>query len=242
MGDVPCQRQGKLERFMARLGIEDSTQVRWELLHMALTHPSMDGEDNYEQLEFLGDSVVRLVASRLLWNQENQAVVGEWSAIRSVLVSDRTLAEIARSIGLEQFLRVGASTVGDRRGESSRLADAFEAVLGALFLSDETLGLVLPWLEPIFERYVHQIRTDPAYQNYKAALQQWTQLHLKVLPEYQLQSLSKTPHDPKFEAQVWIQGKCYGRGQGRSRKAAEKAAARVAYEALSQSPTSSLDA
>lgn len=237
--DVSAQRTRELEKFLARLGVDDTRAVRWDLLHIALTHPSMSGEENYEQLEFLGDSVVRIAASRLLWNQESQAAVGEWSALRSVLVSDRTLAEIAQSLGMERFLRVGASTVGDRKGESSRLADAFEAVLGALFLSDETLGLVLPWLEPIFERYIHKIRVDPAYQNHKAVLQQWTQLHLKVLPDYRVKSLSQTQHEPNFEAEVWIQEKCYGRGQGRSHKAAEKAAAQAALASLLQSDTSS---
>ena len=242
MAGLTDQRRRNLEKFIARLGLEQTKQVRWDLLHIALTHPSMDGEENYEQLEFLGDSVVRLVAARFLWHQEHQSTVGDWSAVRSVLVSDRTLAEIARSVGLEKSLRVGASTVGDRKGETSRLADAFEAVLGALFLSDDSLTLVLPWLAPIFERYVHKIRTDPAYQNYKAQLQQWTQQHLKVLPDYRVQSVSQTQHDPKFAAEVWIQDKCYGRGEGRSRKAAEKAAARIAYEALSPPDISSSNA
>ena len=221
MDGLSAERRVKLERFVARLGLDNREPIRWDLLHAALTHPSMDTADNYEQLEFLGDSVVRLVASRQLWVNESQAKVGEWSAIRSVLVSDRTLADIARSVDLEQFLRVGASAISDRKGETSRLADAFEAVLGALYLSSQSLDLILPWLEPIFKRYIHKIRTDPAYQNYKAALQEWTQLHYKTLPEYRVQDLSEKQHEPNFEAEVWLQSKCYGRGQGRSRKAAE---------------------
>ncbi|MEM9136468.1 MAG: ribonuclease III [Cyanobacteria bacterium P01_F01_bin.42] len=237
MVELSAQRQKSLTKFTIRLGIEQVTQVRWELLHIALTHPSMDGQENYEQLEFLGDSVVRIVASRLLWNQQPQASVGKWSATRSVLVSDRTLAEIAESLGFDQFLRVGAGTVSDRKGKASRLADAFEAVLGALFISDETLGLILPWLEPIFQRYIHKIQTEPAYQNHKAALQEWTQRHLRTLPDYRVKSTSQTEHDPSFEAEVWIQEKCFGRGQGRSHKAAEKAAAQVALAKLLQSDT-----
>lgn len=227
-------RQLQLEKFVARLGLVTGTGIRWDLMELALTHPSADSVANYEQLEFLGDSVVRLVASRQLWQTNQAGTVGEWSAVRSVLVSDRTLAEIALSVGLEQFLRVGASAVGDRKGETSRLADSFEAVLGALFLSDQTLGLILPWFEPILERFTQKVRTDPAYQNYKAALQQWTQLHHKILPEYRVQSLSDAVHDPKFAAEVWLLGKCYGSGEGRSRKAAEKAAAQVAYKALAE--------
>ena len=236
---LSTQRQQKLERFIVRLGVENTKAVRWDLLHLALTHPSMDAVENYEQLEFLGDSVVRLVASRELWLKDNASKVGEWSAVRSVLVSDRTLAEIAKSVGLEQFLRVGASTVGDRKGETSRLADSFEAVLGALFLSKQNLDLVLPWLEPIFLRYIQKIKTDPAYKNYKAELQQWTQSKHRVLPEYRTQPMKEGKEqmrDPLFQSEVWLLGKLQGQGQGRSRKEAEKAAARMAYEALCDSP------
>lgn len=232
MPPPPSLRHSKLQKFVARLGIETPETIQWELMELALTHPSADSVANYEQLEFLGDSVVRLVTSRQLWRTHPQGTVGEWSAVRSMLVSDRTLADIARSVDLEQFLRVGASAVGDRKGETSRLADSFEAVLGALFLSDQTLGLILPWFEPILEQYTQKIRTDPTYQNYKAALQQWTQLHHQTLPEYRVTSLNDAPHDPKFAAEVWLLGQCYGSGEGRSRKAAEKAAAEVAYQTL----------
>ena len=237
MPSSPSRRQPKLEKFVARLGLETTAGIRWELLELALTHPSADSVANYEQLEFLGDSVVRLVASRQLWQTRPQDTVGEWSAVRSILVSDRTLAEIARSVGLDQFLQVGASAVGDRNGETSRLADSFEAILGALFLSDQTMGLILPWFGPILARYTQKIRTDPTYQNYKAALQQWTQQHHQTLPEYRVTALSDAPHDPKFAAEVWLLGQCYGAGEGRSRKAAEKAAAQVAYQTLATPPS-----
>ncbi|MCM1984337.1 ribonuclease III [Lyngbya confervoides] len=235
MADVFPPRTSQLQRLVARLGISEQGPVRWDLLDLALTHPSAHPTDNYEQLEFIGDAVVRLVASRLLWAENHQGQVGEWSAIRAVLVSDRTLAELAQSIGLEKFLRVGSSAVGDRKGETSRLADAFEAVLAALFLSSQTLELILPWLEPLFVRSIAKIRSDPAYQNYKAALQQWTQLHYQQLPEYRVQSLSspgQSSADLTFQAEVWFQDRCLGQGQGHSRKAAEKAAAKVAYEAI----------
>ena len=236
---APVQPSDRLKRCIDRLGLTSTASIRWDLLALALTHPSANGDANYEQLEFVGDSVVRLMAAKILWAENSQGKVGEWSSIRSVLVSDRILAEIASSIGFENFLTVGGSAVRDRKGEVSRLADAFEAVLGCLFLSTQTLALIEPWLEPIFTRYAQQIRTDPAYQNYKAALQQWTQAHYKVLPEYRVKPMNEdgdTSPDPQFEAEVWLLGKCFGVGQGRSMKRAEKAAAQQAYEALTHQP------
>jgi ribonuclease-3 len=221
--------------------------VRWDLLELALIHPSLGTSENYEQLEFVGDAVVRLVAANLLWSLNPQGVVGEWSAIRSVLVSDRVLAEIAQSLGVDRFLQVGASASRDRAGSTSRLANAFEALLGALYLSVQSLALIQPWLDPIFQRQIATIRTDPAYQNYKAALQQWTQAHRQGLPEYRVTPVT-VEHNPavhpsleaipQFEAQVWLQGELLGVGQGRSRKAAEKIAAEIAYRRLTQAEPS----
>ena len=244
---VPSPRHSQLKRLVVRLGLPESAPVRWDLLELALIHPSLGTSENYEQLEFVGDAVVRLVAANLLWSLNPQGVVGEWSAIRSVLVSDRVLAEIAQSLGVDRFLQVGASASRDRAGSTSRLANAFEALLGALYLSVQSLALIQPWLDPIFQRQIATIRTDPAYQNYKAALQQWTQAHRQGLPEYRVTPVT-VEHNPavhpsleaipQFEAQVWLQGELLGVGQGRSRKAAEKIAAEIAYRRLTQAEPS----
>ncbi len=231
-----AQPSDRLTRFIDRLGLGRSPDLRWDLLELALTHPSASGGENYEQLEFVGDAVVRLVAAKSLWTANPKGLVGEWSSVRSVLVSDRILAEIASSFGFEQFLTIGASAIHDRKGERSRFADAFEAVLGCLFLSTQNLDLIEPWLEPIFARYASKIRSDPAYQNYKAALQQWTQANHKVLPEYRVKLQEVSPENkqaPSFEAEVWVLGQCLGVGQGQSMKQAEKAAAQQAYQELS---------
>lgn len=141
------QRQNQLEKLIERLGLSTQQKIAWQLLDLALTHPSVSTQDNYEQLEFVGDSVVRLVASELLLETYPNAPVGEFAAVRSILVSDRILAEISNSYGLGRYLLVGGSATRDRLGEESRLADCFEAVLAALYLSTNTLELIRPWLE-----------------------------------------------------------------------------------------------
>ncbi|NJN38564.1 MAG: ribonuclease III [Acaryochloridaceae cyanobacterium CSU_3_4] len=226
------QRQCQLEKLILRLGLSTTAPIRWDLLDLALTHPSASAQANYEQLEFAGDAVVRLLASILLWEADHHGSIGEWSAVRSVLVSDRNLATLAASYGLERFLLLGSSALKDTKGQDSRLADALEALVGALYFSTGDLSLVQPWLQPQLHKQAERVRTDPTYQNYKAALQEWTQAAYQQRPDYRVQE--NEPPDPasgeeRFTAEVWLQGHLLGTGKGRSIKAAEKAAAQAAF-------------
>lgn len=229
----PRRRQA-LERLVQKIGSIDPASVNWSLLDLALTHPSISTQYNYEQLEFIGDAVVRLAASELLMELYPDASVGEFASLRSVMVSDRVLAEFAFSIGLERYLLVSNSAAGNKAGERSRLADAFEAVLGALYLSTHNMDLVRPWLDPILADRAREIRSDPVRQNYKDALQEWTQARYKSLPEYRVVEAEQVAYDDpeRFTAQVWFRGQQLGIGKGRSKKAAQQAAAKTAYERL----------
>lgn len=227
------RRQRQLESLVKKLGLSAEAPLKWELLDLALTHPSISESANYEQLEFVGDAVVRLVAALVLWENFHTARVGDFAAIRSVLVSDRILAQLAGSYGLELHLLVAGSAYGDKAGKESRLADAFEAVLGALYLSTNNLDLIRPWLDPHFKKLAAEISLDPARQNYKAALQEWTQGQYKTLPEYRVtQATPSERNQERFRAEVWLHGKKLGEGKGRSIKAAEQAAAKVAFLAI----------
>lgn len=224
------RRHKQLQKLIEKLGLPDGVSVQWSLLDLALTHPSISIDCNYEQLEFVGDAVVRMVASEFLLETYPKALVGEFAAIRSVLVSDRILAQLARTYGLDRYLLVSSSAASDTAGETSRMADAFEALLGALYLSTHTLELIRPWLDPHLQRLAVEIREDPAHQNYKDALQEWTQAHYKLLPEYRLKETSLMHNDEhRFTAEVWLQGQRLGEGKGRSKKAAQQAAAKQAF-------------
>lgn len=227
------RRQRQLESLIRKFGLSTNAPINWNLLDRALTHPTASDTDNYEQLEFVGDAVVRLVAAMVLWEKFSECTVGDFAAIRSVLVSDRILSQLARSYGLELYLLVAGSAIADRAGQDSRLADAFEAVLGALYLSTNNLELIRPWLDPRFCELASEIRRDPARLNYKAALQEWTQAQHKVLPEYRVVEIDHPPHNQeRFFAEVWLNDAKLGEGKGRSIKAAEQAAAKVAFLAL----------
>lgn len=224
------RRHKQLQRLLEKLGLTETTSVNFELLDLALTHASADAENNYEKLEFVGDAVVRLVAAEVLLETYPQAPVGEYAAVRSVLVSDRVLADFARRFGLEKYLLLAPSAAGDKAGKSSRLADTFEAILGALYLSTHNMSLIRPWLDSLLQDSAEPVRQDPAFQNYKDALQEWTQAVHKKLPEYRVEEVKTVHGSPhRFAAQVWLEGECLGEGTGRSKKAAEQAAAKEAF-------------
>ncbi|NJP10499.1 MAG: ribonuclease III [Leptolyngbyaceae cyanobacterium RU_5_1] len=227
-------RQKQLESLAQKLGLSRQPRLQWHLLDLALTHPTASTDANYEQLEFVGDAVIRLAAAEFLLETCPDLTVGEFTAIRSVLVSDRILARLAAYYGLERYLLVANSALNDKLGEESRLAESFEAVLGALYLSAHTLDLIRPWLDPHFHQLVEEIRTDPARQNYKAALQEWSQALYKLLPEYRVRESEFAEFSHRFTAEVWLRDQCLGQGRGRSIKAAEQAAAQVAFLAIRQ--------
>jgi ribonuclease III len=235
MSLVYPRRQRQLENLVQKFGLPPEAPIQWQLLDLALTHPTVSETANYEQLEFVGDAVVRLVAAIVLWENYADCSVGDFAAIRSVLVSDRILAQLALSYGLELYLLVAGSATVDKVGQESRLADAFEAVLGALYLSTQNLELIRSWLDPYFKELAKEIRLDPARLNYKAALQEWTQAQHKVLPEYRVVEASQPHHnEERFIAEVWLHEQKLGEGKGRSIKAAEQAAAKVAFSSLAK--------
>lgn len=223
-----------LDALIAQLKIP-ATAVKRDLLRLALVDISASADENNEKLEFLGDAALRLAAADFLMERYPQMSVGEMSAVRAQLVSDRVLATLAEHYQLYRYLLLSASARGDKAGTESRLADTFEAILGALYLSAGNLSLIRPWLDAHMERLTDELRSDPAKQNYKAALQELTQSHYKALPTYRASQVSQAHGDEeRFQAEVWFQSKRWGEGKGRSIKMAEQAAARIAFNQLQQ--------
>ncbi|MBD0335248.1 MAG: ribonuclease III [Cyanobacteria bacterium Co-bin13] len=236
MTDLPDPvRQRQLQRCLQRLGLPDKTVVNWQFLDLAFTHSSASASANYEYLEFLGDAALRLAAAEFLMETYPEASVGELAAVRSRLVSDQALAQLADDLGLESFVQMSSSAWGDKAGRRSRLADVFEAVLGVLYLERHNLSLIRLWLDGHLQRLAQQIWQDPTLQNYKAALQELTQAHFKALPQYQTQEVSHIHGDAeRFASEVWFMDQCWGSGRGASMKQAEQIAAQRAYTGLKQ--------
>lgn len=199
-----------------------------ELLEKALTHPSYtkelnyDSLDSYERLEFFGDSVLKLFTSKLLYNKYSDYPEGELSKIRSILVSDSILAEIAFQIGLDKSIKLGPAEEkqGGRKRESN-LACSLEAILGAYYLSNKG-----DFAEKFIEKYVmpYADDIDKHFEKYNAKdiLQQYTQGIDKTLPVYQTIGVHGPAHKPEFEVSVQWQGKIIATAKGKSKKEAQQ--------------------
>lgn len=236
--DESLPAPGFLRRCMERLAIP-SHEVQWELFDQALVHISASPDRNNERLEFLGDAVLRLAAAEFLMERYPSATVGELTMVRSHLVSDQTLTQIAEALGVEQIMQVSSAAAGDQAARPKRLADAIEAILAVLYLSGGDLHLVRPWLDPHLAERAEQLVENPEVNNPKTALQELTQKDYKVLPDYRTSEISLQHGDPeRFRSEVWLGDRWLGSGVGASRKAAEQVAALQGYRALKANPDS----
>ncbi len=229
---ISPQRQAELKQLLIRIQIPDQ-HIDWVLIDQALIHPSFSTSYNNDGLEFFGDSVLRMaVVSFLRQNYGDNHAVGDLAALRSHLVSDKVLAAIADGYGFDRFLVMGGSARRDPQAALSRLANSFEAFLGALYLSTNNFDLISHWLEPHLERIAVEILAQPAFGNSKAALQELTQGHWRVLPEYKAIPCLESKI---FMVEVWVNNLCWGTGKGSSIKAAQQDAAAAALPVLTKS-------
>jgi ribonuclease-3 len=217
--------------FEVRLGYTFKSQ---DLLRLALTHRSVSAEDpgrnDNERLEFLGDAVLQLVITDLLYESYPHLAEGQMAKVRASVVSRPTLAEIARAIdiGAEIDLAQGEDRTGGR-GKDSILADAVEAVLGAVYL-DSGLELARKTILGLWGGRVADRARRPGIKDYKTRLQE----HLArdgLAPEYKVEG-SGPDHDRRFSAVVHVGGRNLGVGEGRSKKEAEQSSASEALTTL----------
>lgn len=216
-----------------KLSIDD-----YSLLDIALTHSSYNfenknncAEDN-ERLEFLGDAVLKLIASRYLYDRFPDYPEGELTKIRAILVSDNTLAQIAAKINLNKYLKMGYhdAKLGGRT-RSSTLACALEAVLGAFYM-DGKISCLFDFLAELFKDEVTEIDKSASKYNFKAMLQEFAQANGIEIPEYIVVQEEGPAHNKIFNVQVWVNGEELGIGAGKTKKEAHQNAARVAAVAL----------
>jgi ribonuclease-3 len=229
---MDAARRQLLLRFLTQQGLELPADGDLAPLDEALTHTSAGLARNHERLEFLGDAVLRLAASECLAEQRSTLSVGQQSALRAQLVSDRWLAELGDRCGIEDLLRIGPVAAGDATGRATLRAEACEAVIGALYRIWGDLSPVRHWLDPHWHRSLQELQDDPHRHNWKSALQEWSQGEGLGLPRYHCDECSSVHGDPKrFHCQVLLGMELLGSGWGGSRRQAEQAAAR---EALGQ--------
>ena len=225
-----------LAAFQDRLGCKFRDE---HLLRLALTHPSIAHESGLatahnQRLEFLGDAVLQLILTQKLYEQFPGSDEGPLTKARAKLVNRRALAERARSLGLggHLILSRGEETHGGRERPST-LADAFEALLGALFL-DGGFETARDFVLREFSAALSPAATTgtPDNDNPKGELQELLQARSTHAPQYQTISATGPDHDRVFECTVHHEGVELARGTGKSKKAAESDAALAALKNL----------
>jgi ribonuclease-3 len=208
------------------------------VLRRALTHPSYVNEhpedetgDN-QRLEFLGDAVLDFIAGAWVYRHYPDFDEGHMTRLRAALVRTRTLARLARQVGIGEALRLGhgEEEAGGRKRDAN-LCDAFEAIVGALYL-DGGLAAAEAFVEPLIGPVAEATLAAEADWDAKSRLQEWSQAELMVTPHYRIIAERGPDHAKTFVAEVLLGKNVAGRGAGRSKQAAEQAAAQAAWELL----------
>ena len=184
-----------------------------------------------ERLEYLGDAVLQLVISDILWERFPHATEGKLSKMRSSLVNERTLAEVARSIELGPHLLLGKGEISSGGCEkSSILSSTYEAVLGAIYV-EGGLDQAFVTIEKNFESFLSQVEGSLAQHDYKSMLQEQVQSRYRKPPTYTVHKVDGPDHSRTFEVMVSV-SRYVCTGQGTSKKQAEQMAARLLLEKL----------
>ena len=208
------------------------------LIETALTHRShayrsgQERTQSNERLEFLGDSVLGLIVNTYLYGAYPDRSEGELTKMKSLVVSRAVLSRAAETLDLGRHLILAPGEVdAGGRMRASILSDAFEAVLGALFLD----GGLLPVQRFIRKELLATLEatlSDHQLTNYKSLLQEKVQAQLKTPPRYKVTATSGPDHAKKFVVEVVVRGRVLGRGEGNTKKLAEQRAAREALQAV----------
>ena len=212
------------------------------LLKLALTHRSylhVTGQrDSNERLEFLGDSVLGLVTSENLYRAHPGEHEGQLTKTKSLLVSKAILSRRALAMGLGRFVLMSHSEVeSGGRQRLSILADAFESVVGAVYL-DQGFEAARAFIERWLLRDTRSIVADKRHTNYKSHLQEYVQSTYRTHPVYRIRSEMGPDHSKQFMVEVIVGKRTLGDGKGRNKKEAEQAAARNALERVERGPVS----
>ncbi len=204
------------------------------LTHRSFYHENPDRADAYnERLEFLGDSVLGFIIVEYLFSYKSEYTESVMAKTKSYLVKESILSEIASSISLGKYLRLGRGeeTTGGRT-KRSLLADAIEALLGAVYIDGgykKTKELILK----LFKEKIDTILRSGEFHDFKTELQEKTQILFGAIPKYRMVKQEGEEHKKIFTVEVYVAGERFGRGRGKSKKEAETLAAKEALYRLS---------
>ncbi len=217
------------------------TFKRPELLLQALHHASYVNEqddanlEDNERLEFLGDAVLDLVISDLLMERFQHAEEGALSKYRALVVDELGLYRVALTLQLGNYLLLGkGEEQSNGREKPSILADAVEALLGAVYL-DAGFNKTMEVITRLFAPLLGRVETEEMVHDFKSLLQEYTQETCKTLPRYRLVKESGPAHDKTFTIVLTLNGEILGEAEGKSKKEAEQKVAREAFLCMKES-------
>lgn len=204
------------------------------LLNEALTHKSYHRENNNERLEFLGDAVLDLIVGEFLFHKFPESNEGELSKMRASLVNEKGFTKMAYHIDLGDYIYISSAEENNKgRKKPSLLSNAFEAIMGAIYL-EAGLEEVRRIMDAMLEEVYPKIDLSSLFKDYKTTLQEVTQARFGKTPEYHLVRAMGPDHKKEFEIQVNINGKNYAIAKGKSKKEAQQESARIALEKLQE--------
>lgn len=203
-----------------------------QLLIEALTHKSYKQPYNNERLEFLGDAVLDLIVGEYLFTKFPGFDEGKLSKLRASLVNEGGFTSLANHINLGKYIFLSnAEENNGGREKPSLLSNAFEAIIGAIYL-EAGLEQIRAISVKLLEEVHPDMSLDSLFKDYKTTLQELTQAHFGVTPEYKLIGSRGPDHKKEFEVAVIVENKEYGRSIGKSKKIAQQESAEIAIQTL----------
>lgn len=222
-----------MEKLQKKLGYKFKNE---KLLLNALTHSSYANEahpdfGSNERLEFLGDAVLSVIVADYIYKNFNNLPEGELTKLRASLVCEKSLCSFSREIGVGEYLRLGkGETANGGKDRPSLLADAFEAILAAIYLDggmENARNFVMRF---VLEELTHT--DDEVFKDYKTCLQEVVQRNPEERLSYVLIGESGPDHDKRFTVEVHLNSNVLGTGEGKSKKLAEQSAAKQALDLM----------
>ena len=234
MNDEEGVLRKKVRDWLESLNIDP---IDLKIYIQALTHRSFARQINVqsrgnEQLEFLGDSVLSFSITSYLYKNYSHFAEGRLAKIRAILVNKKTLARIARTIGIDkQVLLSENEEACEGREKDSILADATEALIGAIYI-DTGIKFTVGWILERYEARIENMINAPQISDYKTYLQEAIQADYLKLAKYKMEKSSGPDHDRTFYSAVMLDGRVIGRGKGGSKKESEQDAAKNSLKLL----------
>ena len=229
------ERASDLRRLCRSLGIRvhDLGLLDQALSHRSYIHEREMGRGrSNERMEFLGDSVLGLLVNEALYEKYAERQEGRLTKIKSLLVSETILSRRAEELRLGRYIHLSDNErLSGGATRSSILADAFEAVIGAIYL-DSGLGAARGFVEDHILSDMEELLSIEEYKNYKSIIQEYAQKKMRARPRYRVVSATGPEHERTFYVELRLEGRSLGRGEGKNKKEAEQVAARNAMTKL----------